>query len=78
MADYKTCAVGKHAIGPVVIGTQRRIYLPAGGNGQLSARIIQELLRNGYKVTAGTLALKELDDCECTHVMDTLPPRLKF
>jgi len=28
----------------------------AGGNGQLSARIIQELLRGGFKVTAGKSA----------------------
>lgn len=31
----------------------------AGGNGQLSARIIQELLRNGYKVTAGVADVEE-------------------
>ncbi|KAL0019003.1 hypothetical protein WJX79_006320 [Trebouxia sp. C0005] len=31
----------------------------AGGNGQLSARIIQELLRGGFKVTAGVADVEE-------------------
>ncbi len=36
-----------------------------GGNGQLSARIIQELLRGGFKVTAGKSA---------EHYIETLEP----
>ena len=32
------------------------MILCTGGTGQLSARIIQELLRNGFKVTAGMIS----------------------